>query len=514
MSSQTLYRKYRPQHFTDLIGQPHVALTLLSELQRKQVSHAYLFSGPRGVGKTTTARLLAKAVNCLNQKSGEPDNECEACKAINENRSLDILEIDAASYTGVDNVREIIEHSRFSPSSLKYKVFIIDEVHMLSTAAFNALLKTLEEPPAHAIFILATTEIHKVPETIQSRCQKFNFRRIAAEELMIRLRLLAKNEKISVDDNVIESIARLADGSSRDAESILGQILSIGDKHITLEQASIVLPRSNAEAVTALVSRILQNDRASALQTLSVQVENGIDLEAFRNDILHLLRDCMIYYFAPQNAKPTLPNILTEELKKIPAVRIIQTLHAFLEIQRYIALTPIPQLPMEMAIVESTNENETVSINHEATPQIPPSPVANKKDIKVTRNDSSGTSEQLWQEIVKSVISKEPSLTVSLQAAILESADKTMVIIGSPFALHADRLQTPKAKTALSQTCYEILGYKVKVEVQHNPNLTLDAKPMIQHNTQTQNENKKSPQTNSNGTSEQLWDQIVNAVNS
>ena len=242
MSVTTLYRKYRPQRFAELLGQDHVGQTLRNEVARKQLGHAYLFSGPRGIGKTSTARILAKAVNCLAPKGGEPDNTCEACVSINENRALDVLEIDAASYTGVDNIREIIEHSRFTPSTLTYKVFIVDEVHMLSAAAFNALLKTLEEPPSHVLFILATTEIHKVPDTILSRCQRFDFRRLSESDLAKRLRWIAEQEDRAVDDEVIDAVVRVADGSSRDAESILGQLFALGGKKITRAEADLVLP--------------------------------------------------------------------------------------------------------------------------------------------------------------------------------------------------------------------------------------------------------------------------------
>ena len=228
----TLYRKYRPQTFKEVVGQNHIKTTIQSELESGKIAHAYLFSGPRGLGKTTMARLFAKAVNCLNRKEGEsePCNVCDACKEVIEAKSLDVIEIDAASHTGVDNVREnIINNSRFTPTSRKYKVFIIDEVHMLSTAAFNALLKTLEEPPAHAIFILATTEIHKVPQTIISRCQHFDFRKVSENDIFKRLSLIVTQEGKSVDKSVLESIAYYAEGCIRDAESLLGQILSLDD---------------------------------------------------------------------------------------------------------------------------------------------------------------------------------------------------------------------------------------------------------------------------------------------
>ncbi|MEK7632105.1 MAG: DNA polymerase III subunit gamma/tau, partial [Patescibacteria group bacterium] len=354
MSSTTLYRKYRPQRFADLLGQAHVAQTLRNEVERNQLGHAYLFSGSRGIGKTSSARILAKAVNCLHPKKGEPDNTCEACKSINENRALDVLEIDAASYTGVDNIRDVIEHSRFTPSALKYKVFIVDEVHMLSAAAFNALLKTLEEPPSHVLFILATTELHKVPETILSRCQRFDFHRLSDADLGLRLRWIAQQEARTVDDEVIDAVIRVADGSSRDAESILGQLFALGGKKITRAETDLVLPRSNQASVDGLVAKLLANDQASALQLVQENADQGTDLEAFRNDIVRRLRDCLLARVSPAQP-PALPPAIQELLTNVQPQQLVRMLDVFLDVQRYVAVAPMPQLPLELAVVESTS---------------------------------------------------------------------------------------------------------------------------------------------------------------
>ena len=228
MSELVLYRKYRPQSFADFVGQEHIVKTITNALAMGRVAHAYLFCGPRGVGKTTIARILAKAANCENRKKDdyEPCNKCLACQEINQGKSLDIIEIDAASHTGVDDIRELRDGIRFSPTRLRYKVFIIDEVHQLSKAAFNALLKTLEEPPEYAIFILATTEIHKVPETIISRCQKFDFHRLSMEKIIERLAKIAKSEGVKIEKPALEMVAMNAEGGMRDAESLLGQIMA------------------------------------------------------------------------------------------------------------------------------------------------------------------------------------------------------------------------------------------------------------------------------------------------
>ncbi len=319
-----LYRKYRPQTFAEVVGQPHVTRTLVAALASQRVAHAYLFSGPRGVGKTTAARLLAKAVNCASRRvsdgeahperprakrggvegsppakqaatSNLPCNACGLCAEITEGRCLDVIEIDAASHTGVDHVREhIVETVRFAPARAARRVFIIDEVHMLSAASFNALLKTLEEPPGHTLFILATTEFHRVPETIRSRCQHFAFRRVALTDLTQRLRDLASAEGVTVDADVVEAVARAADGSVRDAESVLGQLLAFGGKHIASADAAFVLPRSSMERARALINAIARGDLRAALDEVHTAEEGGFDADAYLRDLIAVLRDAIL----------------------------------------------------------------------------------------------------------------------------------------------------------------------------------------------------------------------------
>src|SRR3990172_5267742 len=254
--SQALYRKYRPQGWAEVVGQQHVVQTLRNAIAADRVGHAYLFAGPRGIGKTTLARLLAKAVNCLAEKRSErPCNECEYCKAVNENRFLDLIEIDAASNTSVDDVRDLRDKINFTPTQGKFKIYIIDEVHMLSTAAFNALLKTLEEPPPHAIFVVATTEIHKIPATVLSRCQRHEFRRVAVDEIIVNLKQIIKAEGMKVDEQALTLIARQATGSMRDAQSLLDQLASTGAK-ITLALAQSVLGTATSQTVLDIIASI------------------------------------------------------------------------------------------------------------------------------------------------------------------------------------------------------------------------------------------------------------------
>ena len=233
MAYMALYRKFRPLKFSEVVGQEHIEATLKNQVLNNRVGHAYLFSGGRGSGKTSTAKILARAINCLNPQDGEPCNECEICKAAISGNLVDITEMDAASNNGVDNIREIREEVEFIPTSAKYRVYIIDEVHMLSTGAFNALLKTLEEPPAHVIFILATTEPQKLPATILSRCQRFDFKRISAEDITKRLKYICESINIQIEDNALKIISDLADGAMRDAISILDRCVSDGEEVIT-----------------------------------------------------------------------------------------------------------------------------------------------------------------------------------------------------------------------------------------------------------------------------------------
>ena len=317
MGYQALYRVWRPQAFEDVIGQEHVTKTLQNALLHQKISHAYLFSGPRGTGKTSAAKILAKAVNCEHAPIQEPCNECASCRGITDGSISDVLEIDAASNNGVEEIRDIRDKVKYAPSSVKYKVYIIDEVHMLSTGAFNALLKTLEEPPAHVIFILATTEPHKIPLTIISRCQRFDFKRITPQDIVGRMERILTETGISYDQNALSVIARAAEGGMRDALSLLDQAISFGSDNITLDDALTVTGAVSQSFLTKIVKAIYNRDTAEALNQLQELLAMGKDPIRFVEDTILYFRDMLLYQAAPELEDSMERVYIDEEFKEL-----------------------------------------------------------------------------------------------------------------------------------------------------------------------------------------------------
>jgi len=364
MAYQVIARKWRPQTFDEVTGQEPITRTLRNAIEHQRLHHAYLFSGARGVGKTTTARLLAKALNCHKAKQPTPTpcraddpDQCSSCREIAESRSIDVQEIDAASNTGVDNVREaIIASVGIAPARDRYKVFIIDEVHMLSGAAFNALLKTLEEPPPRVVFIMATTERHKVPETILSRCQQFEFRTIATAKILDRLKLIAKAEKISIPDDALREIARTGEGSMRDAQSALDQVISFAGDKITKEDVETALGVAGADILKRIVDSIAENKPADAIAAIDDIVMRGHDLRNFCRDLLAHFRDLLVTKVSGNEELLEAAVCEPQELKRQAALfsesDLVRFFHSLAETETKLRAATQPRYQLEIGIVK------------------------------------------------------------------------------------------------------------------------------------------------------------------
>jgi len=353
MGSQVYYRKWRPQTLAELVGQDHVTQTLLNALKAGRVAHAYLFCGPRGTGKTSTGRILAKAANCLEGGKGEPCNACTICQTITEGRAMDVMEIDAASNRGIDEIRELRERVRYAPNVARYKVYIIDEVHMLTEPAANALLKTLEEPPPHVMFVLATTEQHKVPLTILSRCQRFDFRRIPQDAMVSRLTVVCTGEGIRIDDSSLKLIARSATGSMRDAENLLEQSVAHYGSRIELHQVQAMLGISGDVRSRELAGHIVDNNITAGIQTINSVTQDGLDLRQFNRELVEYLRGLLLVKAGAGAAIDLPPEELLEMrglAERAPMAQLSKAAKLFRQVE--LELDGFSPLPLELAMVE------------------------------------------------------------------------------------------------------------------------------------------------------------------
>nr|WP_194719286.1 DNA polymerase III subunit gamma/tau [Priestia megaterium] len=363
-----MYRVYRPQSFNDVVGQQHIIKTLQNALVQEKFSHAYLFSGPRGTGKTTAAKILAKAVNCEKAPIAEPCNECATCRGITDGSISDVIEIDAASNNGVDEIRDIRDKVKYAPSAVRYKVYIIDEVHMLSIGAFNALLKTLEEPPAHVIFILATTEPHKIPLTIISRCQRFDFKRISPEDIVYRMKEVLGSEELEVSEDALYEIAKASEGGMRDALSLLDQAISYSTEKVSLEDVLSITGAVSQAFIVKIVQAIFNENIVEALDSVESLIKNGKDPARFVEDLIFYYRDVLLYQASEENAYLLEKAAVNEEFKefssKMDSAFIYKVIAELNQTQQEMKWSNHPRVLLEVALVKlaqsSTNQEDTL----------------------------------------------------------------------------------------------------------------------------------------------------------
>lgn len=364
---QALYRQYRPKTFDEVLGQRHITNILKNQIVKENIGHAYLFSGTRGTGKTSTAKIFARAVNCLSPENGNPCNKCEICQGILDESIMDVIEMDAASNRKIDDIRELKDKVIYPPTRAKYKVYIIDEVHMLTTEAFNALLKTLEEPPKHLIFILATTEPQKLPQTILSRCQRFDFKRITSKDLIENMRNICNNLKIDVEDDVLRLIARNTDGAMRDALSLLEQCLAIGETRITYEDAVNILGIVNSQTIFDIVDKVIDKNIEEGLELINQVIENGKDIHQFIKDFLYHFRNLMIVKTTKDpssliEVEESLLEKYMEQSKNIDINFILKALDILTTADEKAKWSTQPRIILEMAIIQLTKIGEELSL--------------------------------------------------------------------------------------------------------------------------------------------------------
>ena len=522
MTSQVFYRKWRPQTLAEIVGQAQVTQTLTNALASGRVSHAYLFYGPRGTGKTSTGRILAKALNCLSDSKGEPCNNCDMCQAITEGRALDVIEIDAASNTGVDDIRSLREKVNYAPNQARYKVYIIDEVHMLSNSASNALLKTLEEPPPYIVFILATTEAHKIPATILSRCQRFDFRRISRADVISKLTRICKKEGIKLEPEGLNLIARSATGSLRDAENLLEQLTTYYGTEISLNQVQAILGITGDQRARELVRHIVAGDVAGGVATINSANSDGLDLRQFNREVIEYSRQLLLVKTGSEDAVDLTAEDKAE-LKQLAAKTSLAQISKAIKLfgQLEIGFDNYSTLPLELALVDCVQPPDEeiksppaqpVRAKQEAPPPAkkasPPKPPAAKAEpvakpaaepqakpakpkaqpaeaqAKSTKTDDTPTPpadpgneiERLrvsWRDVMEQApeeVKRTPAIAILRSAGVnpVKIEDDT-VILAFKYPIHKEKMETVENQQVARAIISNFLGRPCQVRCVYEP---------------------------------------------
>jgi len=499
MASQVFYRKWRPQTLAEVVGQELVTQTLLNALSSGRVSHAYLFYGPRGTGKTSTGRILAKAVNCLTNGKGEPCNTCDICQAITEGRALDMVEIDAASNRGIDDIRDLREKVNYAPNQARYKVYIIDEVHMLTKEASNALLKTLEEPPPHVIFVLATTEAHKILPTILSRCQRFDFRRLSQADIAAKLARICSAEGFHIELKALQLIAKAATGSLRDAENLLEQITAYYGSEIELGQVQAILGITGDWRTRELVKHMVSNDVSAGMATINSLNRDGLDLRQFNRELVEYLRGLLLVKTGSDDAV----DLTAEDLAELKELAVKASLPQILRAvklfgQLEFGFDNYSTLPLELALVDcvlSSGEERGSSISQTeveirqppkaVTPPPPQQPIAKPEPASVSQPPpvESMPATPLDSEIERlrlnwrRVIDEAPADIKKTNAiALLRSAgvkpvtiEDDTVVLAFRYSIHKENMEKPENQQVSEKIISAFLGRPCRVRCVYEP---------------------------------------------
>lgn len=474
MSYRALYRVFRPQTFSEVRGQDHISTTLKNAILTERLAHAYLFCGPRGTGKTSSAKILAKAVNCLDLQNGEPCNQCANCRAINEDNFLDVLEIDAASNRGIDEIRDLRDKVRFAPSQGKKKVYIIDEVHMLTNEAFNALLKTLEEPPAHVLFILATTEPQKIPLTILSRCQRFDFRKINTSEIANHLADIVQEEGVAISEEALNAIARKAAGGMRDAISVLDQCIAFAGARIELEHVEMVLGTVSEEATAALIDTVIEQDYGRLFVSLNDFVQQGKDIKQILRDCIQYCRQLLLLKVAPKEQlielSPDSIDKARQQAKALPVEFLGRMINRLATAEKDLRYSNQPQIVLETAFVDLMIQGTEPAVQAVTEPQKPQRTAQKKEQTATTAKPVQKlvASEELlqqWSEVMNRIKSKSVKLHAFLNEAKPAAFQNGELILrfSHQYKFHYNTVNQEENLRLIAQVVQELTGAPVKV---------------------------------------------------